>query len=98
MMISVYDLCWWTGFVQVVWWVARVLDLVWRTFFGTHVSTQRYGEDSWAVVTGATDGIGLAAAKHLAGKGFNIVLLSRNIEKLNNCATDIQAIKTESGK
>ncbi len=62
------------------------------------MSTARYGEDSWAVVTGSSDGIGFECAKHLAEKGFNIVLMARNLEKLNDCALKIQRVNTESGK
>jgi 17beta-estradiol 17-dehydrogenase / very-long-chain 3-oxoacyl-CoA reductase len=36
----------------------------------------------WAVVTGATDGIGEAMAMELARRGLNVVLLSRDISKL----------------
>ena len=44
---------------------------------------ERYnGEDSWAVVTGATDGIGLGFVKDLAKMGFNIVLIWRTKSKL----------------
>lgn len=79
------------------WWTSRVLDLAYRHFYGTHVSTERYGADSWAVVTGGSDGIGLACAKNLAAKGFNIVLIARSLEKLNKCAEDIQKIETRTG-
>ncbi|KAM8945947.1 inactive hydroxysteroid dehydrogenase-like protein 1 [Pelodytes ibericus] len=41
---------------------------------------QRYGE--WAVVTGATEGIGKAYAEELARNGFNVILVSHNREKL----------------
>ena len=86
----IYNTLWFIGIVQVAWWICRTLDLVWRSYKGTQASIERYGKDSWAVVTGSTDGIGLAAAKNLASRGFNIVLISRNIEKLNSCAEDIQ--------
>uniref|UniRef100_A0A915E267 Uncharacterized protein n=1 Tax=Ditylenchus dipsaci TaxID=166011 RepID=A0A915E267_9BILA len=36
----------------------------------------------WAVITGSTDGIGLAYAFELAKKGFELVLISRSQEKL----------------
>jgi short-subunit dehydrogenase len=34
------------------------------------------------MVTGASDGIGLAYCKLLAQEGFNIIMVSRNEEKL----------------
>ena len=48
-----------------------------------------YGE--WAVVTGATDGIGKAMAFEFARKGLNVVLISRTKSKLDDCATEIKA-------
>lgn len=44
----------------------------------------------WAVVTGATDGIGKAYAIELAKKGMNIVLISRTQEKLEKVAQEIR--------
>ncbi|XP_066258882.1 very-long-chain 3-oxoacyl-CoA reductase [Euwallacea similis] len=43
----------------------------------------------WAVVTGATDGIGKAYAEALAKKKLNIVLISRTQEKLDDVASQI---------
>jgi len=43
----------------------------------------------WAVVTGATDGIGKAYAMVLAKKGMNVVLISRSSEKLAVVAEEI---------
>lgn len=45
----------------------------------------------WAVVTGATDGIGRAMAKELARKGLNVLLISRTAEKLDATAQEIVA-------
>ena len=41
-------------------------------------------------MTGATDGIGLEFARQLAGKGYNLFLLSRSPEKLNRVINDIK--------
>lgn len=79
-------------------WAYRFSCVFWRHFFGIHASTERYGEDSWAVVTGSTDGIGKASAMHLARLGFNIVLISRNVDKLQEVAKQIQQFKTPQGK
>jgi len=50
-------------------------------------------EDSWAVVTGSSDGIGAAFAQQLADQGYNIVLLARNEEKLKAVAKSITTKK-----
>ncbi|KAJ1303617.1 hypothetical protein OPQ81_011800 [Rhizoctonia solani] len=66
--------------------------MLWRLF---HSSTiQRYnhvssdGQPAWALVTGASDGIGKGVAKELIARGFNVVIHGRNPEKL-------QAVKDE---
>lgn len=61
-----------------------------RIFIGTKVTPARYGVNSWAVVTGCTEGIGKALALELAQRGFNIVLISRNSEKLSLVVKEIQ--------
>ncbi|CAG9855521.1 unnamed protein product [Phyllotreta striolata] len=43
----------------------------------------------WAVVTGATDGIGKAYAEILAKKGLNVVLISRTLSKLEAVAKEL---------
>ncbi|KAL4712341.1 hypothetical protein ACJJTC_001502 [Scirpophaga incertulas] len=43
----------------------------------------------WALVTGCTDGIGKEYARQLAAKGCNIVLVSRNLQKLQATAAEI---------
>ena len=48
-----------------------------------------FGE--WAIVTGATDGIGQAMAMELAKKGMNVMLISRSEAKLEKTKSDIQS-------
>lgn len=50
----------------------------------------RYGKNTWAVITGATHGLGRSFAFELASKGFNIVLLARNQDKLNQVKSEIE--------
>ena len=49
----------------------------------------KYGRGSWAVITGATDGIGWGYAQVLASGGYNIVLIARNSEKLREKAQEL---------
>ena len=53
---------------------------------------ERYGNNTWALVTGATDGIGKAFCEALAREGFNIILVSRNIDKLKKCEEELKSI------
>ena len=53
-----------------------------------------YGEGQrnkfWAVVTGGSDGIGLAMCKRLAKDGFNICMVARNEEKMQQKLGEIK--------
>ena len=51
--------------------------------------SHRYGP--WAVVTGASDGIGRAFAFALAARGLNLVLVARRSERLTEVATALKA-------
>ena len=54
---------------------------------------KRYGagKGAWAIVTGASDGIGAEYARQLASKKFNILLISRTAAKLDALSTEIAA-------
>jgi len=51
---------------------------------------QRYGTGTYAVITGGSDGLGWSLAKALAAKGFNIVLLARNEDKLKDRCSELK--------
>ncbi|POY73854.1 hypothetical protein BMF94_3024 [Rhodotorula taiwanensis] len=66
------------------------------------IPLSRFGakKGAWAVVTGATAGIGRDFALQLAGAGFNVFLASRTKSKLDEIASEITAkypqIKTQT--
>ncbi|XP_057374325.1 very-long-chain 3-oxoacyl-CoA reductase-like isoform X1 [Daphnia carinata] len=55
---------------------------------GHSLDLRRYGP--WAVVTGATDGLGEAYARKLASLGMNIVLIDQSYSKLQEVAYEIK--------
>ena len=44
----------------------------------------KYGP--WAVIAGASEGLGVSFAEQLAAAGINIILIARNAEKLDDVA------------
>jgi 17beta-estradiol 17-dehydrogenase / very-long-chain 3-oxoacyl-CoA reductase len=50
---------------------------------------ERYGKGTWVVVTGATGGIGSEFCRQLANIGFNIVLVSRSQDKLEESEREL---------
>ncbi|VDN96755.1 unnamed protein product [Rodentolepis nana] len=70
---------------------------VFRIFLSRSDDILKSGE--WAIITGATDGIGKAFAELLAEKGLNIFLISRCQNKLQAVASGIEKkynVKTKS--
>jgi 17beta-estradiol 17-dehydrogenase / very-long-chain 3-oxoacyl-CoA reductase len=57
--------------------------------------TRKYGKNTWALVTGATDGIGKGMCEALALEGFNIILVSRTLEKLKKVASELQELNKD---
>ena len=55
----------------------------------------RYGENSWAVITGGANGIGRIKALELATHGFNIFIWDVNRSSLNTVKDDIRAINKD---
>ncbi|KAM3851464.1 very-long-chain 3-oxoacyl-CoA reductase isoform 1-T1 [Vipera latastei] len=66
------------------------LVVAFRVWMLDHSAVLGPYRNTWAVITGATDGIGKAYAEGLARKGMKIVLISRSQEKLDKTASEIE--------
>ncbi|XP_076646752.1 very-long-chain 3-oxoacyl-CoA reductase [Halictus rubicundus] len=70
----------------------RVGLLVWKKLiapsFGLGVDLRTQGK--WALITGATGGIGKAYSEQLAAKGLDVVLVARNPSALQELASEIK--------
>lgn len=60
----------------------NLLSFLAETFIPGPDLKRRYGKDSWALVTGASDGLGRAFAIELGREGLNVIIVGDNFEKL----------------
>lgn len=83
-------------------WVAK--EIVAKALYGLTTNLllprrnlrERYDAGDWAIVTGATDGIGEQLCYELALSKFNIVLIARNDEKLSEVAATIRELGVQT--
>ena len=75
----------------------KLADLVWFYYLRPSGAYKRYqrGPQSYAIITGATDGIGKSLAKELYRKGFNVIVHGRNEEKLKATVEEIKALRED---
>ena len=69
----------------------QLASLIW-TFLIRPSELPRYGhckEGSWALITGASDGIGLGFVHELLSENFNVLMHGRNAEKLRRIAQEL---------
>lgn len=82
------------GYIAIVYALLKLLrsvyNVVFPYLFAVPQNLPVLAGAKWAVVTGSTDGIGKAYAIELAKKNFNLVLISRSMDKLNNVAEEIR--------
>jgi 17beta-estradiol 17-dehydrogenase / very-long-chain 3-oxoacyl-CoA reductase len=74
-----------------------ILDFLWFYFLRPTNRWQKYlqGPSPYAVITGATDGIGKSTAQELYDKGFNLIIHGRNEKKLMDVVAEIQSAKSK---
>lgn len=71
--------------------IFKILTSAYKSFLRPGKDLTKFGK--WAVVTGATDGIGKAYAVALAKKGMSVLLISRTEAKLQALKEEIEAKK-----
>lgn len=72
----------------------HILPLLYWHFF-SHINLKQflYG---YALITGATDGIGKSLAKEFVRRGFRVILVSRSLEKLTIVKQEFQSLYPKS--
>eukprot|EP00923_Selenidium_pygospionis_P036254 GHVN01063590.1.p1 GENE.GHVN01063590.1~~GHVN01063590.1.p1 ORF type:complete len:310 (+),score=28.37 GHVN01063590.1:67-996(+) len=79
--------------------ILKVVSLVINTLLSRGTKPAPLTEQgTWAIVTGATDGIGKAIAIELAKKGLSLILISRSEEKLSATKEEIAALPGYGGR
>lgn len=76
-----------------LWLAAKVFKGIWTCWLADALGKNyqwKVNPDSWAVITGSTDGIGLEYARAFAAKGFNLLLIGRNETKLSEVKSSIR--------
>ncbi|OJT02502.1 Very-long-chain 3-oxoacyl-CoA reductase [Trametes pubescens] len=78
----------------------KTLIVLFQTFIVSGKSLKKYGagKGAWAVVTGASEGIGREFALQLAQKGFNVVVSARNASALTTLVSEIESKSTGDRK
>jgi len=75
------------GYAAILYLLAKLLTYL-SKYVRTPLQVKKLGD--WALVTGATDGIGKGFCMELARQGLNIVLVSRTKSKLQEVAAEIE--------
>lgn len=71
--------------------IVKISFVIYRKFIRKPYDLlKRYEEKSYVIVTGATDGIGKEFCNQFAKLGFNLILVSRNMEKLIKVSTEFK--------
>eukprot|EP01103_Thecamoeba_quadrilineata_P018893 TRINITY_DN743_c0_g2_i1.p1 TRINITY_DN743_c0_g2~~TRINITY_DN743_c0_g2_i1.p1 ORF type:complete len:319 (-),score=53.40 TRINITY_DN743_c0_g2_i1:120-1052(-) len=81
------------GLGLILYWVYYLANFAYIYFFPADVSLSKYGakNGAWALVTGASDGIGKGFVEQLAKLGFNVFLVSRTATKLEEIVKEFSS-------
>ncbi|KAM3133944.1 hypothetical protein pb186bvf_013910 [Paramecium bursaria] len=70
------------------------IDFFWeiyRIIISTSDIQLKYGKNCWAIITGASDGIGKAFVQELAKQNVNVCLIVRNVQKAQQVIDEIKS-------
>ena len=70
------------SYIGLGWFVSKLIPII-MTKIGKKTTLEEF-KYGWIAITGASDGIGKGFATELASRGFKILLIGRNAEKLEN--------------
>ncbi|CAL1715796.1 unnamed protein product [Somion occarium] len=80
------------GILTTAYFLRRLVSFIWLYYLRpSSVNKFIYGKEPYALITGASDGIGRATALELYEKGFNLILHGRNEAKLTKVISEIKA-------
>lgn len=80
------------GLATVIKIIIKILHAAYKHLLRRSVDlTTRYGKGTYAMITGGSDGIGKVFARELAARGFNLILIARNAEKLTAVENEIKS-------
>ena len=82
------------GIVFIIW-ISKILWALIVLILPNKNYLERYGRDSWAVVTGGSDGLGLGFCQELAEIGFNICIIARNKNKMEAALEKLRYLHEE---
>jgi len=86
------------GVLLALYYAWGVLDFIWFHYLRPTSWTRfLHSTRPYALITGATDGIGKSTAKELYSKGFNLILHGRNEEKMKRAVEEVRAANPASG-
>ena len=97
MALNLLDVLQISGAALLTWALVKLARWLWIYLwlparFNGQSLAKRYGQGSWAFITGASDGLGRAFARELAHCGFNLILAARTQSKLDLLQSELQEL------